>query len=236
MKEDIEMALTYERKKRKHMNVVNTIITVLLLCSVFLAMVGYFYNSAEEEAYDDLHVQTKRIKDDMQLQLMSDRENLVSMANFAAKLYADGEGYGLMFDSFEPIGLIANIGILNSDNTFVTKAGKIDLNGKISFEEEKLKGEYISGRTYDLTIDNYEIIRSAVPITVDDEVVGVLYGVIKLDVLGKKYNEMAQELDAQLYVYDKESGNLVIDTLNEELGNISFLKDREYNKGYSYEK
>jgi len=236
MKEDIDMALTYERKKHKQTNTIQTVITVILLCVVFLTMVSYFYKSAENEAYENLHVQTKQIKDDMQLQLISDRENLATMANFAAKLHSDGESYNLMFDSFKPIGLIENIGILNPDNTFITKAGSINLDGRISFEEEKTKGEYISGRVKDLTKDNYEIIRSAVPIKNGDDVVGILYGVIKLDVIGEKYTKMAKELDAQLFVYDKKSGKLVIDTIHDTLGNISFLKDRKYNKDYSYEK
>ena len=192
------MALTYERKKRTQTNIIQTIITVILLCAVFLAMVSYFYKSAEDEAYENLHVQTKQIKDDMELQLLSDRENLATMANFAAKLHSDGEGYDLMFESFKPIGLIENIGILNPDNTFVTNMGSVSLDGQISFEEEKAKGEYISGRVPDLTRDNYEIIRSAVPIKNDDDVVGILYGVIKLDDIGEKYNQMAKELDAQL--------------------------------------
>lgn len=230
------MAITYERKKQKYTTILHTLITVVLLCAVFLTMVTYFYSSAEEEAYETLHVQTKQIKDDMVLQLISDRENLSTMASFAAKLYSDGENYDIMFDSFKPIGLIENIGILNPDNTFHTKAGIIDLDGKISFDEEKAKGSYISGRVPDLTRENYDIIRSAVPIKSGNDVVGILYGVIKLDVIGKKYNKMAKELDAQLFVYDKESGNLVIDTIHDTLGNISFMKERQYNGDYSYEK
>ena len=87
---------------------------------------------------------------------------------------------------------------------------KLNLNGQISFDEEEAKGEYISGRVKDLTRDNYEIIRSAVPVKANGNTVGILYGVIKLDVLENKYNNMAKELDAQLFVYDKETGNLVI--------------------------
>ena len=216
-------------------SILYTVITVLLVCAIFLAMVGYFYTQAEVEATEMLHVQTKQIKDDIHLQMISDRENLTTMASFAAKLHRDGEPYDLMFESFKPIGLIENIGILSPDNLFSTKAGSVDLDGLISFEEEKERGAYISGRVEDLTRDKYEIIRSAVPIIANGETVGILYGVIKLDVLGQRYNEMAQSLDAQLFVYDQESGNLVIDTVHEELGNISFLKDRRYNEEYSYE-
>lgn len=229
------MAIKYGKKQHRKNNILYTIIATILLCIVFLTMVSYFYDAAEDEAYENLHIQTKQIKDDMELQLLSDRENLVTIANFAAKLYSDGESFDLMFNSFEPIGLIENIGILMPDNTFITKAGTLDLNGQISFEDEKLKGEYISGRVKDLTRDNFEIIRSAVPIKVNGNTVGILYGVIKLDVIGKKYGSMANELDAQLFVYDKEAGNLVIDTISDKLGNISFLENREYRDGYSYE-
>ncbi|MBQ2890669.1 MAG: GGDEF domain-containing protein, partial [Clostridia bacterium] len=188
-----------------------------------------------DEAYEMLHIQTKQIKDDIHLQLISDRENLATMANFAAKLHNDGEGYGLMFESFKPIGLIENIGILNPDNTFYTKAGVTKLNGSLSFEEEVKKAPYVSGRVKDLTRDNYELIRSAVPIKSGDKVIGILYGVIKLEVINERYNNMAKELDAQLFVYDKETGKLVVDTVHETPGNISFLKDRQFNPGFSYD-
>ncbi|MBO7289094.1 MAG: hypothetical protein J6V03_03785, partial [Clostridia bacterium] len=200
-----------------------------------MSMVNFFYNQAEDEAYEMLHIQTKQIKDDLTLQIKSDRENLVTMANFASKLYADGESYDLMFESFKPIGLFSNIGILNPDNTFVTKKGSIDLNGKISFEEEAIRGEYISGRVPDLTNEGNELVRSAVPIKLNSQTVGILYGVIKLETINKKYIEMARELDAQLFVYDKENGNYIIDSVHRDLSNISDLKTRKYNDGYSYE-
>ncbi|MBE7044065.1 MAG: GGDEF domain-containing protein [Ruminococcaceae bacterium] len=229
------MAITYERKRQKQNNILYTVVTAVLICSLFLAMVTSFYLEAEHEAYEMLHIQTKQIKDDLTLQLKSDRENLVTMANFAAKLHSDGESYSLMFDSFKPIGLFSNIGILNPDHTFVTKVGTVDLNGKISFAEEAARGEYLSGRIPDLTRSNEELIRSSVPIKVNGKTVGILYGVIPLDTIGKKYRAMAKDLDAQLFVYDKETGKFVIDTLNQNPGELENFKDRQYNDGYSYE-
>ena len=229
------MPIKYGKKKNKKYNVFYTVITALLICAVFLSMVNFFYNQAEDEAYEMFHIQTKQIKDDLTLQIKSDRENLVTMANFASKLYADGESYDLMFESFKPIGLFSNIGILNPDNTFVTKKGSIDLTGKISFEEEAIRGEYISGRVPDLTKEGNELVRSAVPIKLNSQTVGILYGVIKLQTINEKYIEMARGLDAQLFVYDKENGNYIIDSVHRDLSNISDLKTRKYNNGYSYE-
>ena len=228
------MARKFGRKKYRQNNLVYTFATVVLLCVLFVTMVSSFYQKAEEDAYEMLHIQTRQIKDDLVLQIKSDRENLVTMANFASKLYADGESYDLMFDSFKPIGLFSNIGILNPDNVFVTRIGSIDLSGKISFEDEVFRGSYISGRIPDLTRDGKEIIRSAVPIMVNGKTVGILYGVIHLDTIGAKYNKMAKELDAQLFVYDKDTGKFVIDTIDRNPGELSEFSTRKYNKGYSY--
>ena len=229
------MAIKYGKKKTKQHNILYTIVTAILLCAVFLAMVSYLYNKTEDEEYENLHVQTKQIKDDIILQLTSDRENLATMANFAAKLYSDGDDYGLLFESFKSIGMIENIGILNADNTFVTKAGSTNMDGVISFEEEKEKGIYISGRINDLTKKDYELIRSAVPIEVNGETVGILYGAIKPDKLNDRYVRMVDELDAQLFVYEKGTGDILIDTIQGDADNISVLKKRKYNDGSSYE-
>lgn len=231
----MRMAIKYGRKKRKQNNIIYTILTAVLVCTIFASLIASFYYEAEEEAYEMLHIQTKQIKDDLTLQIKSDRENLVTMANFASKLYSDGESYNLMFDSFKPIGLFSNIGILNPDNVFVTRVGSIDLTGKISFADEAAKGTYISGRIPDLTREGKELIRSAVPIVSDGKTVGILYGVIHLETIGAKYNQMAQELEAQLFVYDKETGKFVIDTIDKNPGELEEFKNRKYNDGYSYE-
>ena len=229
------MSIIRAKGKSIQHNVLYTVITAILLSAIFLTMVGYLYNKAEDEAYELLYMQTKQVKDDLILQLKSDRENLETMASFAAKMYIEGRDYSLLFDSFKPIGMIENIGVLNPDNTFSTKAGTTDISDSISFESEKEKGAYISGRIHDITNTDYQLIRSAVPIIVNDNVVGILYGAIKPDKLGKRYSDMVAEINAQLFVYEKETGDILIDTIQDELGNISFLKDRNYNKGYSYE-
>lgn len=222
--------------KRKNGKIVlYTILTFVILSALFLSLADYLYISTEAQAKETLHVQTKQIKDDLTLQILSDRENLATMANFAAKLYLDGEDYSLLFESFKPIGLIANIGILKPDNTFVTKTGSINLSGQISFSDEAAQGTYISGRVKDLTHADNELVRSSVPIIANGKPVGILYGVLKLQSFEERYHSLAAELDAQLFVYDRETGDLIIDSIHDELGNISFLHDRTFNRGYSYE-
>ena len=229
------MATTYERKKTRQNNILYTVITAILICIVFLVMVMHFFARAEEEAYKMLHIQTRQIKDDLTLQIKSDHENLVTMANIASRLYANGDGYTLMFDSFEPIGLYSRIGILTPDCKFITKNETVDLSKKIIFEEAVADGEYITGRTYSYSDIEEQVVRSAVPIEVNGETVGIIYGVIKIETINKKYNDMAKALDAQLFVYDKGTGKFIIDTIDNPPGELSEFKSREYNEGYSYE-
>ena len=215
--------------------VVTTIVVAFLLTTLLVSMIQYVYNNAEAEAFESLHVDTKQIKDDIRLQIISDRENLLTMANFASKLYSDGESYDLLFKSFEPIGLIENIGILTSDNKFLTKHGAIKVSD-ISFSAEAAKGLYISGRVPDMTSPYREVVRSAVPITSEGGIAGILYGVMELDTMKERYETRAIECDAKLYIVERGNGNLIIDTRNEQLGNFTDFSERKAKKGFSYKK
>lgn len=224
------------KNKFKHMRskIAYTILVALLLCIVFFAMTNYIYHNAEGEAFEDLHVQTKEIKEDITLQMISDSENLTTMASFASKLYSDGESFDLMFNSFKSIGLIENIGILTPDNTFLTKVGTINTDGILSFSAEAKKGKYISRRVPDITNPKREVIRSSVPIISNGETVGILYGVIELKRMEERYKPMADLQNAQLYVVERGNGNFIIDTMRSKLGNIASLDNTETKNGYSY--
>lgn len=228
--------MTAKIKKIKYSgnNILYTLIATTLLCLVFLLSIGYVYLRAEKEGFEALHMETKQIKDDISLQVKSDQENLITLASIAAELYESGQSYDLIFNSFEPIGLIKSVGILLPDNTFISKRGVLDFNGKLSYDEEIKKGSYISGRVKDVTNSEIEIIRSAVPIMSGDTPVGIMYGSIMLNSFLERYHNMTEELDAQLYVYEKGNGNFLIDTLHDKLGNIEDLKHKNYKKGFSY--
>ncbi len=212
----------------------NTVVAMILICVVFAVLMSFFYQYAENKAYDELRAEATYIEKDLSIRIKADRRNLINLANFAATLYADGRTYDIMLESFEPIGLVTNIGILTPDNTFITKVGSMDLSGKISFEDEAKKGEYISGRMTDLTIGGKEIIRCATPIVSGGRTVGILYGGISIDTISGKYEEYVDELNAQLFVYDKETGKFIVDTLNETPSELPIFVDREYAQDHHY--
>ena len=85
--------------------IVYTSLVVIALIAVFFSITSYIYEAAENDGFETLHIETKEIKEQLTLQLISDRENLTTMANFAGKLYADGEGFDLILKSINSIFL-----------------------------------------------------------------------------------------------------------------------------------
>jgi len=214
-----------------------TLITALILVSLFVSLVKYSYDEAKEIGFENLHLQTKAVKEDIELQMASDMENLQTMASFAAKLYSDGESMEIVMKSFNAIGLIEEVGILFPDNTFTTRVGKVQTTGKLDFREEIEKAPYVSGVVYDVTEENSKIVRSAVPIsTADGRVAGILYGKINLETLEKRMLENASSTTTvQIFVIERGNGNFIVNTVNKELKNFDVFEDREFVDGYEYE-
>lgn len=221
-------------ERERHGLIYDTLAAMLLICTIFAVLIGFFYNYAKNKAYDELHAEASYIKRDLSIRVRADRKNLINLANFAATLYEDGRSFDTMLESFEPIGLVSTIGVLTPDNVFVTKVGSMDLSGKISFEEEEKKGEYISGRMTDLTAGGKEIIRCAAPIKSNGKTIGILYGGISLEKISSKYEEYVKELDAQLFVFDRETGKFIVDTLNKTPSNLTMFIDMEYGSEHHY--
>ncbi|MBQ8208097.1 MAG: GGDEF domain-containing protein, partial [Clostridia bacterium] len=227
---------TISWSKKIRSRIIYTIIVAVLLVMFFVSMINYIYKDAERDGFNNLHVETKEIKEAIELQMISDRENLLTMANFAAKLHSYGESYDVLLKSFEAIGLIGNIGILLPDNTFLTEIGPFyPSKDIIDFEEEKLLGEYISGIVNDITNPQKEVVRNVVPIIHENETVAILYGVIKIETISERYLSKAEEIRAQLYVIERGNGNLIINTHPDKFPNISSLSSRVFKKEFSYE-
>lgn len=222
------------QKKDARIKVIYTAVISILLVVLLVSMISYIYKTAEQEGFEKLHIQTKEIKEDIELQMVSDRENLITIANMASRLHSQGRSYDLLFNSFESIGLIKDIAILTKDNKFLTKNGSLDASAQMNFEDEIKKGMYISGKTKAMLYEGRDVVRSAVPIMDSGKVVGVLYGVIELEDLKNRYAPYFETSAAYLYILEQDTGKFIVDTRHEGLGNISLLDSGVGRRGYSY--
>lgn len=223
------------KTRNMRMKILYTAFACVLLGVVLFTMLSYIYLDTEKTAFHDLHLETRHVKENIEIQIVSDMENLSTLANLAAKLHSNGENFDLLFKSFNPIGLIENIGILMSDGMLYTKTGSADMNEKISFNSEAVKGKCVSGRVDDLTISGRQIIRCSVPVVSNGEYVAVLYGVIELKTLREKYEHFADEINAHLFIVESENGQFIVDTCHDKLENISTVKNKKFKDEFSYE-
>ena len=197
--------ISTKKSRRIRNRIILTVITVVFLFSIFVAVVNYSYGKAKQNGFENLHLQTKEVKEDLELQMVSDTENLQTMARFAAKLHSNGEDMNIMLKSFKSIGLIEEVGILLPNNSFITRAGTFPTVNGINFEEETKKVPYVSGVVNDVTLQDKKIVRSAVPIVSENGLtVGILYGRINIETLEKRLLENASTQGVQIFVVKGE--------------------------------
>ena len=172
---------------------------LIVLVATILGVIGYMYSHSESEAFERLRLETVKFKSNITLQMVSDRETLRSIANLVSEHHNDVEGYIKVCKNFEEFGLCENIGILMPGDKLVTKHGVTDVEGILSFDYEKLRGEYISGMVTDATNNNRSIIRSAVPIIADNGgVKAVIYGTINIEKLESHYKKQAMNDNSRI--------------------------------------
>lgn len=228
--------ISTKKSRRIRNRIILTVITVVFLFSIFVAVVNYSYGKAKQNGFENLHLQTKEVKEDLELQMVSDTENLQTMARFAAKLHSNGEDMNIMLKSFKSIGLIEEVGILLPNNSFITRAGTFPTVNGINFEEETKKVPYVSGVVNDVTLQDKKIVRSAVPIVSENGLtVGILYGRINIETLEKRLLENASTQGVQIFVVERGNGNFIINTIDSSFGNVSLLETRTFVEDYSFE-
>ena len=129
-----------------------------------------------------------------------------------------------IMESVNPLLDTMNMRVLLPDDRILTADGNIlDTSeiSHISFAEEAPLGEHISNRTYNLSTGQ-PILRHFVPIIQDGETVALLYGITDLENLPDSLNvDNIYNAKAYVYIIDTRSGDFLVDTRHDTLGNIS---------------
>ncbi len=139
-----------------------------------------------------------------------------------------------VMESMNPLLETMNVRVLLPDNRILLADGTIMEKSEISnlvFAEEAPLGEHISNRTYNLSTGQ-PILRHFVPVIQDGETVALLYGVTDLENLPESLNvDNIYNGRAYVYIIDTRSGDFLVDTRHETLGNISdFSADQSSRK------
>ena len=215
-------------------------VTFLMVGAILVASIcvfNYINNMERDRCFERLYEEARNIASYIERGVNNDREQLELLAAIIAnhKGLSTSELQHLL-SSFDQVGMMAHVNLLLPDNTMITHDGKrIDVTGKLSFEQEAAKGPHISDRETDLFSGGY-IIRHFVPITRHGQTVAMLYGVITINNLPTTVGLEPYGGRGALYIIDGNNGDFLIDTWHPgQVGNIWQLGSRKMAPGYNPE-
>ena len=200
------------------------------------AAVSWRISRMEEQAcWEVLRQSVRQLGDELEVRIRGDQELLDSIANITAeKGDIESQEVQTIIDGFRPNTMISHIALLlPGDRVMLPGEPMRDARGVLSFEEEAALGRHISGRSVDNRDANRMILRSFVPVVQNGETVAMLYGVVDLKILPENVETTAYGGQAAVYVADGATGDFLVDTWHDTLGNIRDLGTREVKSGSS---
>lgn len=214
-----------------------TLILIFVTVTLSFVTVRWINQAEENDSFERLYEEADSLARDIEIYAQNDREQLELLAALAAE-YDDPASPGLwrLLDSFHTIGMTSGLAMLLPDDTVLTEDGQhLDTDGRLSFTEEAALGAHISERETALTDPGKYIIRHYVPVIRSGETVAMLYGIIELNRLPEELRAAPYGGKAAIYLIEGSSGNFLLDTWHDELGNIWDLGERKMPPGYDHE-
>lgn len=214
-----------------------TIILIVLLTITTFFVVYRLDDLEEEKCFDRLYEEAGQLRNEIEKNAKSDREQLEMLAAIIAK-YEDFTSQDLwkILDSFSMSGMMSRIELLLPDDTVLTTGGqRIETNGELSFAKEAKQGVHITNRETEIGSEDEYIVRNYVPVIRGGETVAMLYGVVELGSLPEEMMMEPYSGQAAIYIVDGKTGEFLVDTWHNEPGNIWEMGERKMAPGYNHE-
>lgn len=228
-----------EGKREFDRSILPTILLILILGGCFLIGSVRVNKIAIQNCREVLDDASSQFVSEIQRDMKLHRQKLEVIAEIIAE-YEDisSEEAKAHMSSIQQRGVFHSLTVLLPDNqvVFYKNGAYRKQKALLDFKEESEKGAYVSGVIPSERNEKEKFIYQAVPIVSGGEIKGILYELINLDTFPKKYSTEAYGGKARLYILDGETGDFLMDTWHEELGNLydGSMGTRETKRGYDY--
>ena len=200
---------------------------IVIAIIVVLLIAAYFRINAvlEQRSLSRLEEGVNTVIEEVTSKLERDSRIL----NATAKILSQVDNYDIddmrrIMEATAPLLETMRVRVILSDERILTPDGNITDASEIeeiSFAREAPLGEHISNRVYSLS-GRTPVLRHFVPIVQDGETAALLYGVTELESLPQGLNiDNIYNASAHVFIIDTKTGDFILDTLHEGLGNIS---------------
>lgn len=180
-----------------------------------LALLQAVVTHAEDECIDRLRDATRQFSSTFYGHAMSDREQLEVVADMLSVLMAEGAEHDLPthLNAFEQRGMLDWLQVLMPDGTLITGSGRRNISSTVSYENELVQLPFISNVSPGYIDSSRRVIRSAVPIVINNETAAILYGVYDLSAGHNPSGVTAFDGKAYTFVLETDTGNYIKDGL-----------------------
>ena len=227
-----------ENRKQRRVFLLVTLLTITILAGTIFLCVRRASDEMTQHSFDELTASTRRLAEGYYSALKNDQVLLSAIAELIEKQEPGNMDMVLnvmnSFDSTE--SFISSMILLLPDGRLLHKDGTwYDVSDRIDFAAEAAKGAYLSDRVKSLFAPDQLVVRIAAPIVTDGETTAILYGVISLQQIPRAYNSDYYNGDGFILLVDGTTGDILLDTWHDTLGNLSDLGGRDTLAGYTYE-
>ncbi len=188
--------------------------------------------------FNTLDDATDQVADTIRIRVEDDREQLEVIADLLAQHESqDSETVKSHLSSFRQRKTISAVGLLLPDNRLILGTDEEDtLENIFEYNTEILKAPYISGVIDVPNGSEKKIFYQAVPVEKNGQMLGLLYGFVDLANFASSITITAFDGNAQIYVADGETGDFLVDTWHNKLGNIfdEDILNRKVKPGYDF--
>lgn len=209
-------------------NLTATVFMILVYIVLFLTAYLLISKLIENRSFQRMEEGVNTVTAEITQKVTRDSRILNATANILANAEnLDSDTMQRVMTSINPMFETMFMEILLPDNTVMTYDGTVLQNrGEISFADEMILGEHVSNRMVSIIDGNTYVLRHFVPIVRNGETVALLFGVTNLQNLPSVLNiDNIYNARADVYIIDTETGDYIMDTWRDQLGNLSDLTD-----------
>ncbi len=226
-------AKTLTKKQKMFMHVANVVLIALII-ECFLCAILLVRSYAKEECFDRIEVSTKQTVQSLNHSIEHKQKRLVLFADILATNQSNPDDLLLAYmENFCKTQEFTAACVHRANGTSIYYGGRPHgCSENLDFAAEVAKAPYISNVVSlgDTAAEKHFSLST--PVIRDGETVAILYGYITLDALPDFLEFDSYDGAGQFYIVDGNTGDFLMDTWHDGLGNIYNMGERETKDGY----
>ncbi len=214
-----------------------TLLVFLVMTGLSVGFIANIYHMTEMRCYDELLTETEDAIIELESNFRSDRTMLRVIAGMVGQ--ADDVNsleVSSFLATYDVNSLISQIGMLLPEDEVIQVNGhKTGVKGMLDYASELPHGEHISNQQPSVNNPNIKVIRNYVPVRKDGKPVAILYSASNPSNIAKAWLPKIYDGAACLYVVDRRTGEVIINTSEQTIENIQDMQYVQSSAGYTRE-